>query len=254
MLPLERQKEIIKFLKKNHVSTVNDLASHFKVHDATIRRDLTILEKEEVVRRTHGGVMLEEQEVHSEPPFQKREAVRFEEKSRIGNCAAELINDGDNIILDSGTTTFHIAKSIIDKQNLTVITNDINIAATLRFSKSIKVIVTGGVLFPESYMLNGMITNDVLSTLNINKAFIATPAIHHQKGLTHFDEYLISAKRYMIRAAKQIIVVTDHTKIGRVSLHSVSDITQIHDLVTGQELERTDLEIWQNTGIRIHQA
>lgn len=253
MLPLERQRKILQLLKQNHVSTVSDLAEHFQVHEATIRRDLTTLEKEGRMRRTHGGVMLEE-EVHSEPSFQERESVQYEEKKRIGKRAAELIEAGDNIILDSGTTTLHIAKSITDKQNLTVITNDINIAATLRFAKSVKVIVTGGVLFPESYMLNGMITDEVLSTLNIHKAFIGTPAIHHQKGLTHFDEYLVPAKRGMIRAAKQVIVAADHTKIGRISLHSVAGTKQLHDLVTGYELQEMDLERWHNAGVRVHLA
>ncbi|MEN1967883.1 DeoR/GlpR family DNA-binding transcription regulator [Lentibacillus sp. N15] len=253
MLPLERQKGLLQFLKQNHASTVSELASHFQVHEATIRRDLTTLEKKGLMKRTYGGVMLEE-EVHSEPSFQERESVQYDEKMRIGRRAAELIENGDNIILDSGTTTLHIAKSILDKQNLTVITNDINIAATLRFTSSIKVIVTGGVLFPESYMLNGMITDETLSTLNIQKSFIATPALHHEKGLTHFDEYLVSAKRGMISAAKQVIVVADHTKIGRISLHSVASTENIDDLVIGHELEEADLKRWQNTGVHLHLA
>lgn len=253
MLPLERQKAMLQFLKQNHASTVSELALHFQVHEATIRRDLTTLEKRGLMKRTHGGVMLEE-EVHSEPSFQDRESEQYEEKERIGKRAAELIEDGDNIILDSGTTTLHIAKSILDKHHLTVITNDINIAAILRFSKSIKVIVTGGVLFPESYMLNGMITDEILSTINVQKAFIATPALHHQKGLTHFDEYMVPAKRGMIQSARQVIVVADHIKAGRISLHSVASTKQIDDLVIGHELQETDLERWQSVGVNVHLA
>src|SRR5699024_2040203 len=146
MLPLERQRKLLEFLKQKRASTVSDLATLFQVHEATIRRDLTKLEKKGLMMRTHGGAMLEE-EVHSELPFQERESIQYEEKRRIGIRAAELIDDGDNIILDSGTTTLHIAKAIVDRKNLTVITNDINIAATLRFATSIKVMVTGGVLF-----------------------------------------------------------------------------------------------------------
>lgn len=253
MLPLERQKGLLEFLRQNRTSTVSDLALHFQVHEATIRRDLTMFEKKGLMKRTYGGVMLEE-EIHSEPSFQDRESVQYEEKERIGKRAAELIVDGDSIILDSGTTTLHIAKSIKNKKNLTVITNDINIAATLRFSKSIQVIVTGGVLFPESYMLNGMITDETLNSVNIQKSFIGTPALHHEKGLTHFDEYLVPAKRGMIRAAKQVIVTADHTKIGRLSIHSVADINQIDDLVIGQEIEETDLKRWQSANVLIHLA
>src|SRR5699024_12256490 len=128
MLPLERKKKLLEFLKQNRASTVSELASLFQVHEATIRRDLTKLEKQGLMKRTHGGVMLEK-EVHSELPFQERESIHYEEKRRIGRRAAALIEDGDNIILDSGTTTLHIAKAIRNKRNLTVITNDINIAA-----------------------------------------------------------------------------------------------------------------------------
>ncbi len=251
MLPLERQKKIIEFMKENRVATVPELSAHFDVHDATIRRDLSYLEKKGMMKRTHGGVMIDE-DVHSEPTFQERESAQTEEKMRIGQQAAKMINHGDNIILDSGTTTLHIAHAIADKQNLTVITNDINIAATFRASNSIKVIVTGGILFPDSYMLNGMITDHVLETVNVHKAFIGTPALHHEKGLTHFDEVLVTAKRGMIRAAKQVIVVTDHTKIGGVSLHTVASPEQIHDIVTGKEAHEVDIAAWDNHGTHIH--
>jgi|SRR5690625_1862867 len=253
MLPLERKNKLLEFLKQNRASTVSELASLFQVHEATIRRDLTKLEKQGLMKRTHGGVMLET-EVHSELPFQERESIHYEQKRRIGKRAADLIEDGDNIILDSGTTTLHIAKAIMDKRNLTVITNDINIAATLRFSTSIKVIVTGGVLFSESYMLNGLITDETLRSINIQKSFIGTPALHHEKGLTHFNEYLVSAKKEMIHAAKQIIVVTDHTKVGRVSTHSVASINNIDNLVIGKEIEEAELIRWKNTGIQLHLA
>ncbi|MBO0994109.1 DeoR/GlpR family DNA-binding transcription regulator [Bacillus sp. SD088] len=250
MLPLERHQHILQYLKEHSVATVSALAEHFQVHEATIRRDLNILVKEGHLKRTHGGVIMEE-EVHSEPPFQERESAQLEEKIRIGQSAAQMVEDGENIILDSGTTTIHIAKSITNKRNLTVITNDINIAATLRSTPSIKVIVTGGILFPESYMLNGMITDEVLQTVHVHKAFIGTPALHHQKGLTHFDESLVSAKRGMIRAARQVIVVADHTKIGNVSLHKVASSNQIHDIITGKKAEKLDMRALEELGVQV---
>ncbi|GAB2552990.1 DeoR/GlpR family DNA-binding transcription regulator [Gracilibacillus alcaliphilus] len=188
-------------------------------------------------------------EVLSEPVFHERESKQVEEKIRIGERVASLIDNNDTIILDSGTTTLRIAELLSDKIGLTVITNDINIATTLRFSKSIKVIVTGGVLFPDSFMLNGMITNDILKNLNVNKAFIGTPAIHHQKGLTHFDDYLVQAKKEMIKSAKQVFVAADHTKFGRVSLHNVANISEIHGLITGNEAKEEILEHWGNVEV-----
>ncbi|WP_130858923.1 DeoR/GlpR family DNA-binding transcription regulator [Gracilibacillus phocaeensis] len=251
MLPLERQTKIVQLLEEKNAITITDLAHHFHVHEATIRRDLTLLEKEGNIKRTHGGVVFEK-EVHSEPAFHERESVRLNEKKRIGEYAASFIENGDNIILDSGTTTLHIAEAIKKKKDITVITNDINIAAQLRFSEAIKVIVTGGVLFPNSYMLNGRGTDSTLENLNVQKAFIGTPAFHQVKGLTHFDDYLISAKKAMIQSSKHIIVVADHTKINRISLHSVASIPMIHDLITGKEANYTDLESCIKKGINVH--
>lgn len=250
MLPLERQNNLIKFLEENNSSTVSELAMYFNVHEATIRRDLTMLEKKGVTKRTHGGAILNK-EIHSEPSFQERESVQYEEKRRIGKKASSIIEDGDNIILDSGTTTLHIAKSIVNRKNITVVTNDINIAAILRFSPSIKVVVTGGVLFTDNYILNGYFTNEMLSSINVQKAFIGTPALHHKKGITHFDEYLVAAKREMIRAAKRVVIAADHTKIGRVSTYSVAETNKINDIVIGKELHKQDVEKWERSGVKV---
>lgn len=251
MLILDRQNQVLHYVKKNRVATVAELAEHFKVHEATIRRDLSFLEKEGKLRRTHGGVMVED-EVHSEPPFQERESVQFEEKKRMGQYAENFINDGDNIILDSGTTTAHIVDAILKKKNITVITNDINIAANLRFSSQTKVIVTGGNLFPESYMLNGLMTDKALSELYVHKAFIGTPAFHHKLGLSHFDDYLVSAKRSMIESAKEVIVVADHTKIGKISLHKVAEIREIDILITTNQLDEEQRSNLENANLDVH--
>lgn len=250
MLVLDRQNKVLQYVRKHRVATVAQLAKHFNVHEATIRRDLSLLEKEGKLKRTHGGVMIED-EVHSELPFQQRKSEQFEEKRKIGQKAATFIEEGDNIILDSGSTTLHIAESIKDMKNITVITNDINIAASLRFSKQIKVIVTGGTLTPDSYILNGMITDEVLSKLHVHKAFIGTPAFHHRLGLTHFSENLVPAKRAMIKAAKRVYVVTDHTKIDRVSLHTVAQLDQIDTLITNDHFDDATKDSLLNMGIKV---
>src|SRR5690625_4149297 len=250
MLILDRQNKVLQYVKKHRVATVATLAQHFDVHEATIRRDLSLLEKQGKLKRTHGGGMVED-EVHSEPPFGERESEQFAEKQRIGEKAATYVESGDHIILDSGSTTFHIARAIKEKENVTVITNDVNIAAELRFSKNIKVIVTGGVLFHDSFMLNGMFTDEMLKKVHVNIAFIATPAFHHQFGLTHFDEHLVPAKQGMIKAGKRVIVVTDHTKIDRVSLHQVAPVEEIDTIITTKELDDVGKENLLNTDMNV---
>ena len=243
MLPAERKTQVLKYIQREKAVKTEDLSKYFDVHEATIRRDLTFLEQENKIKRTHGGVILNEEEVFSEPHFDERESSLFEEKKRIGIKAASFINDGDSIILDSGTTTKQIAEAIKDRDNLTVITNDIHIAALLTRS-SIKVVVTGGVLFPENFLLNGEITNQTLSNLNVTKAFIATPALHPDKGLTHFDDTLISAKISMIRAAKEIFVVADHSKLGMASLYTFGEMDSINHIITDDKIsEKMEKEL-----------
>ncbi|MBC1459051.1 DeoR/GlpR family DNA-binding transcription regulator [Listeria newyorkensis] len=250
MLSIERKQAILNYVKNKKIASVNELARHFKVHEVTIRRDLTTLEDEKKLKRTHGGVMIEEK-IISEPDFQKREEVQYEEKQRIASYASSLIKDGDTIILDSGTTTGHIARAIQARTKLTVITNDINVATILRHS-SIKVIVTGGVLYPETYMLNGMITEETLRNLHVHKAFVTTPAIDLEKGLMHYDEYLVPAKVQMLHSATEVFLVTDHTKFGRISLYKYADFADISSIITGNELDSSLKERFSEKGLIIH--
>lgn len=252
MLAAERKLKIIEYVRKHSVASVAQLSQDFGVHEATIRRDLNEIEKEGRLRRTHGGVVLVEG-VSSEPSFNVRAGERVEEKMRIAERAVEMIQDNENIILDSGTTTLQIARLLVNaRSNLTVITNDINIAAELRDQKQIKVIVTGGILYPESYMLNGFLTDHALRTLHVSKAFIAIPAFHHVHGLTHFDDQLVSAKCRMIEAAAETIVVTDHTKLGGVSLHNVAPVSKVQVLITGTEASETQVSQFEQEGVTVY--
>lgn len=248
MLAAERKLKIIEYVKEHRIASVAQLAEIFQVHEATIRRDLSEIEKHGELKRTHGGVVLNEG-IYSEPPFSTRATEQVEEKDRIGKGTADLVEKGESIILDSGTTTLHIAKYLLDKQDITVVTNDINIAHELRDAPGVKLLVTGGLLYPENYMLNGIYTNELLDSLHVQKAFIGTPAIHRKYGLTHFDEQIVPAKKYMIKAAQEVIVVADHTKIDKVSLHTVSPIQDIHKLITGSEITEKQHQQFVDAGV-----
>ncbi|EDJ9882294.1 DeoR family transcriptional regulator [Listeria monocytogenes] len=250
MLSIERKRAIVQYVKSRKIATVSELAKHFEVHEATIRRDLTSLEKDKKLKRTHGGVMIEEKVV-SEPNWKKRSEVRYEEKQRIATLAATMVKDGDTIILDAGTTTGHIATALKDRSKLTVITNDINVASIMRFSPS-KVIVTGGVIYPETFILNGMITSGTLQSIHVHKAFVTTPALDIDKGLMHYDEYLIPAKQQMLHSADEVILVTDHTKFGRISLYKYAALGEISSIITGKEIDPVLKEQFEEKGMQIY--
>ncbi|MBD0382274.1 DeoR/GlpR family DNA-binding transcription regulator [Paenibacillus sedimenti] len=251
MLAAERKQRIIDYVRQYSTASVNTLAKQFSVHEATIRRDLMEIEQEGLLKRTHGGVIVE-QWTHDEPSFNERSSQNLDQKMRIGKLAASLVEDGDHIIIDSGTTTLHIAKNLVHRSNITVVTNDMNVAAELRDATRIKVILTGGELYPHSYMLNGMFTDHVLRSLHTSKVFIGTPALHPQHGLMHPEAQLVPAKQGMIRAAQEVIVVTDDTKIGKLSLHTVAPNSSIHTLITGREATEDQIKPFRDSGITVY--
>lgn len=248
-MPAERQKEIIEMVKKDKVASVMKLAHFFNVHPATIRRDFAEIEHKGGFKRTHGGLI--EDDTTREPPFSERTHEQYEEKERIGKKAADCIDDGDNVIIDSGTTTLHIARHLHDRKDLTVITNDMNVASELKDAPNVQVIVTGGTLYRGSFMLNGMFTEMALKSMHVQKAFIGTPAIHCVHGLTHPEVELVPTKQWMIKVAQQVFVVSDHTKIGKISLHTVSPIQDIHTFITGSEAFDPQIQQFKEAGIHL---
>lgn len=246
----ERKLKIIEYVKKHRIASVVELSLQFNVHETTIRRDLNNIEKDGLFRRTHGGIMLVEERI-SEPPFHEREYENMDEKVRIGKYAASTIYDGDHIILDSGTTTLQIAKHLGEYKDLTIITNDINIAMVLSKKKGVKVIVSGGILYPNSYLLNGMITDFALRSLQVEKTFIATPALDINTGLSHFDSVVAQTKAHMIEAARKLVVVTDHTKIGQTCLYKVGSLNKNHELITGVECGNYEKEQLEKNGVTV---
>ncbi|MGW7989553.1 DeoR/GlpR family DNA-binding transcription regulator [Staphylococcus xylosus] len=245
MLPAEREQHIITFLKANKKATIHTLAKEFNVHEATIRRDLNKLEQYNYIKRTHGGVVLNDTEVWDELNFDDRETSYYYEKVAIGQKAAEFIEANDTLFIDSGSTTLHFARALAQKSNLTIITNDIHIASILK-STSNQVIVTGGTLYKDNYLLNGMMTNEAIKQFNPSKLFLATPAIDLEKGITHFNDTLASTKIQMVKQAKEIYVLTDSSKFDKVSLHHVCPNDAIDVLITDQTNSKIDWQSYHN--------
>lgn len=231
MLPAEREQNILEYLLINKQATVHDLSKEFNVHEATIRRDLTKLEQFKQIRRTHGGVVLNRQNVKHELDFDHREIDYYAEKSAIGKYAAQYINSGDTLYIDSGSTTLHLAKEIADRDNLTIITNDIHVASVLKATKN-RIIVTGGILYRDNYVLCGYTVEEFLRTINPDKVFLGTPAIDADKGVTHYSELLAPSKRLMANCGSELFVLMDSSKFGKTSLHKICDLEKIDYLIT----------------------
>lgn len=251
MLPLERQRRIAAFLRSNHEARVAQLSKMLGVSLATIRRDLAEMENVGIIRRVHGGAVLADQKIGVELPVLQRELVNREYKRRIGAKAADLVADGDIIIISSGTTTLELARRLGDKQNVTVITNALTIAYTLSSFPEIAVVVPGGYLRHSELSLLGHLTEQALQSLRANKTFIGAFALDATYGLS--GDYLpeVRTDQALIAAASRVIVLADHTKLGQKHLVQVAPISAIHTLITDSDAPPEQVAAFRAAGLEV---
>lgn len=250
LLKSERHKRIRRLIEDNGQATVAELSVIFGVSEATIRRDLEELDKLGWVQREHGGALRASPSI-TEPPVLQRVAEQESEKRRIGRAAAELVEDGETIFLGSGTTTLEVARNLGGRENLTVITNALNIATELLNHEGTTQIVIGGLLRPSELSLVGHITEQAIKELRADKVFVGMRAIDIQHGLT--SDYLpeVMTDRAIIEFGSEVILVADHTKFGRVSNAFVAPVTSVDMIVTDENVPDATLRELEGLGIQI---
>lgn len=236
MLAQQRRQHIFEEIEASGVATVRELAQRFDVSTITVVRDLQELEQEGLIRRVHGGA-ISVRGASYEPPYSTREARLSEEKQRIAQKAVELIEDGDSLILDVGTTTLEIARALKGKRNLTILITNLRAALELANQSAMQVIVAGGKLRTGELSLVGHLTEETLRSFQVDKALIGVGGITLEHGLTEFNFDEAGTKRVMLERARQKIVVADHTKFGQVMLTTVAPLHAIDLLITGNELD-----------------
>lgn len=250
MLAHIRRQKIIDLLKEDGSAKVIDLARLFKVTEVTIRQDLEKLEKEGHIFREHGGAYLKnlQENIQSFIPLNSE---NMEKKTAIGMKAASLVEPGDIIILDSGSTTSEIAKNLKGKKGLTVITNALNIALLLGADSGIDVIVTGGEFKPPTLSLTGQKAAEFFKDIHVDKLFLATAGISLRSGLTYPSISDIAVKKAMIDAARVTYLVADSTKIGKNSLASLGALALINFIITDDEIDPKHLEIFKENEVEV---
>jgi DeoR family fructose operon transcriptional repressor len=232
----ERKEQILLLLKKNTKLLVPELCQIFGVSPATIRNDLRDLEHEKKLKRTHGGA-IPIGKIGFEPDSVSKEISNISEKQTIAQYAVGLIEDGDTIAVDTGTTMLEFVKLFPQKfHKLTVVTNDIRIAAYLEANTDVTIIVIGGNLRHGFDCTVGPMTVSALSNLNVDKAFIATNAFSIEKGFTTPDLNQAEVKKAMIRTASETIVLCDSSKIGKVSFSQFATISDVDQIITDNQI------------------
>ena len=241
MFAEERQEKLLSILREKRKVAVSEMCDVFNVSGATIRADLRQLEEEGLLTRTHGGAVLRTR-ASFEQASDAREIVNLSAKERIGQRAAALVEDGDIIVLDT-------ARNIRDRQNVTVVTNDYQIARELEASPSIQTILLGGIVKKGYHCVVAINGRSILDTLNVDKAFMGANSLSLKHGACVADIMLAETKRGMVEHASQVIIVCDYSKLNNTSLAQFTAADRIDTVVVDRLPD--DVQAYRNAGIQV---
>ncbi len=246
----ERQKWIEQYLAKVEFASLDELAKHVSASPSTVRRDLNLLEGSGHIRRTHGGACL----INLRPDdyiFTQRETVQLTEKEEIARSCASLIQPGQNVIIDAGTTAFQVARHLEKAgKGLHIITNSLPVANLFASTPNTEVIVSGGVIYPKLGVLVGPLAVELFSKTHADVAILSGGGITSE-GVTNSHALLIDIQRAMINAASRVIFCFDHTKIGRRSVAHLCDLASIDTVVTDAGAPPDLLDALRREGLEV---
>lgn len=239
MFAEERRNKIIQLIKSGHPVKVVALSILFTVSEATIRRDLQELENLGLLQRTHGGAV--STQLDSELSFLDREIFHLEEKRQIALAAANMVQNGETILLDAGTTTREIARALCGKR-LTIATNSMDVASVFSEEEDIEVLLLGGTWRKSINSLVGPLTNSMLKLFAFDKAFVAANAVDCTLGASTHNLAEAETKRVMFQSARQSILVVDHSKFEQKTFCKICNLSELSLLITDSNIPQDTLD------------
>lgn len=252
MIVIQRRSKIKERLFTHRSVKVSDLVKEFNVSEETIRRDLNQLEREGLVKKNYGGAILtEEIENVFILPVQQRKLQFYDEKYVIGKKAAELVQERQIIILDSGSTTWCMASHLKQVPHLVVVTNGINVAEECSYNEETEVFLLGGKVIKKSMSLVGPQAEMELHKYNAHYAFLGTSGISMKKGFTSSDIYEAEIKRAMIAAGQKVVILADHSKFQRQGLVSYSSFQDVDMVITSDLTDPNAIAEIEKFGVNV---
>ncbi|EJL40204.1 DeoR family transcriptional regulator [Brevibacillus agri] len=227
----DRKKTILKTLERDGKVQVRELAEILQVSGETIRRDLDKLEKEGMLRKVYGGAV-KEKTSSWDKPFEQRAAMNEKEKRSLCKAAAELVEDGDSIMIGYGTTTLEIVRFLADKQNVTIITQSIPVLLLALEVFKGRIIFIGGEVERVQKSAVGPLAERMLERLKTNKVFISASGISMSDGITDYDLDGANISRKMMERAEEVIVLADHTKFGKTDFAYICPLVDASMIIT----------------------
>lgn len=250
MLIEERRQHILNLIQKNGRVLVEDLSEQLGLSRITIRKDLDYLESKDLLKRSHGGALPVSAGSLDDPSIREKAVLNHEAKVAIAAAAVELVQEGQCIILDSGSTTTEIARKLTSFRRLTVITNALNIAADLA-TTDFEVIFIGGTLRKNSLSVVGPLTEDVLREIHADIVFLGIDGFDVASGLTTPNLLEARVNRAMVEASERVIAVCDSSKFGRRSLSLIVPPEAIDQVITDDKVPEADVARLREMGIEV---
>lgn len=235
-MKINRIRKIQELLEEKHSISINALCETFEVSKNTIRRDIAELEKTGIIKKVYGGIVLQERDTQSPEPFFSREGRNTQQKKKVARLAASMVQDGDVIYIDSGTTTMHMMPFLEDKRNITIVTASVHVINAAASSAKFNVIATGGTIYAPSKAFVGPNVINCLKNYNISKVFLASTGISIENGATNASPLECEIKRYLMDKPAEKILMVDSSKLDSASLMTFCSLKEINTLVIDKEL------------------
>lgn len=242
----QRRGEILQLIEEHGFVSLQELVSKLGASESTVRRDLEYLDAIGQIRRTRGGAAYTGESL---TPFEVRSDLGAVEKARIGKAVAELIQPGETILLDGGTTTLEVARSLVGKR-LQVVTNSLPIANLLAQQPSIELILIGGYLYPRTGVALGPLAEASLAQLNVPRVIMSAGGVN-EKGLFNSNTLLVECERQMIKAAEEVWVVADSSKFGRSALTFLCDLSNVTRMIVDSGLSQAWRDVVLKAGVEL---
>lgn len=248
MIAEERRQRVLDLVSIKGFATLADLALEIQVSESTVRRDLEFWHQQGNLKRTHGGAIFVG-DGSSFPALEERIDAQLEEKRAIARAAVGRICDGDTVLLDGGTTTLEAARLLLGR-SIQVVTNSLPIAALLAGSRETDLVLLGGYIYPKTGVALGPFTVRMMQDLHVHQTLLSVSGLT-ERGLFNSNLLLVETERAMMRCADEVVLLADHTKVGRPALAFLCEWSEIDLLVIDRKLEDRKKSMLAQTGARL---
>jgi DeoR/GlpR family transcriptional regulator of sugar metabolism len=252
MLAEPRRRLLLDRIARQGFATLDELVKSLGVSESTVRRDLEALDLAGSIKRTHGGAVFTASEPRAMPAFDERTSSATLEKQAIGQAAASLIDDGDTVLLDGGTTTLEVARALLGRP-VQIVTNSLPIAQLAASSKETDLILIGGYVYPRTGVALGPLAISMMQGIRVRKSILGAGGIVAE-GVYNSNLLLVETERQMMACGQDVMIVADHSKFGRLSLTFLCALEAIDDLVVDPDLAEADRAMLEAAGVRVHFA